>query len=104
MVKHTPGPWRVAVEGERMAFAQCHITGANGRPVASTIYPLACPDWREEDTVNAHLIAAAPELLAALEGLVANARAKAFGLADEWGVVLKNAEAAITKATNPQAR
>ena len=52
--KHTPGPW--ASVGERNCFIRDKYNG----PVA-TIQP------RAETEANAHLIAAAPELLAALQ-------------------------------------
>ena len=55
-VQHTPIPWRTAQLGERIAFPDVHITGANGRPVASTMYPIAKSDWRAEDEANARFI------------------------------------------------
>ena len=67
--QHTPLPWRTARAGERIGFADAHITGANRRPVATTLYPLAKSDWRAEDEANARFIVQAcnahDELLAA---------------------------------------
>ena len=69
--QRTPGPWSVAKEGERLAFPECCITATNGRPIASTIYPLALPTWRSEDVLNAEFIVRAcnnhEALLAALK-------------------------------------
>ena len=59
----TPGPWRIALPGERLAFPACSVTAASGRPIATTIYAPAPAEWRAEDEAIARLIAAAPELL-----------------------------------------
>ena len=66
-VKHTRGPWHIGLkksiyadrDGTQIAF--CDI-GTN---------------FDDENLANARLIAAAPELLAALESLLENCRAKA---------------------------
>lgn len=72
--EYTPGPWhRDADSG-----LNCDVRAANGRKVALT-WGLSTtkaaqynrPAYRQECDANAHLIAAAPELLAALEGLLA---------------------------------
>ena len=72
--KHTPLPWGLSEPGERIAFALCHISGANHRPVATTVYPLAPPDWYQEDVANARFIVQAcnahEDLLAALKVMV----------------------------------
>ena len=74
MTEYTPLPWRTAQFAERMAFDTSHITGANGRPVATTIYPLGRSDWLAEDEANARFIVLAVNsfnaLLAALELLL----------------------------------
>jgi len=56
MSKHTPGPWRIDIEETWPADAPCFITAYSGGP-------LCMVDNRED----ARLIAAAPELLEALE-------------------------------------
>ena len=69
--KHTPGPWHMgAGNGEGSIFAD------NGRTRleigGTTLYPIAQigRGWNEaEDEANARLIAAAPEMLAALQSL-----------------------------------
>ena len=60
-MNHTPGPWHYDPDGEVWA------TRVNGQDVT------ICPEWlwarsvRDEGMANARLIAAAPELLEALE-------------------------------------
>ena len=67
--QHTPLPWRFATKEEQMGYIGCHIMGANGRPVASTVDPLSLPGDLLEDKANALLILQAvnthEELLAA---------------------------------------
>ena len=86
-VKHTPTPWRTAQLGERIAFPNVHITGANGRPVASTMYPMAKSDWKAEDEANACFIILAvnahANLLEALERIELLIRLAEFP-SDEW--------------------
>lgn len=66
--KHTEGPWAIYRAYDENGFETgkpMGIEGPNGEPVVSTdggYYPL--PE------ANARLIAAAPELLEALEGLI----------------------------------
>jgi hypothetical protein len=93
MTKHTPGPWEV-------------ITSQHTLP---QVYSAWRDDSREciTDRVfngNANLIAAAPELLAALSGLMAQAVKDAEHYAPEgnepiWAFIA-DASDAITKATN----
>lgn len=66
-VAHTPGPWRWFA-GARADTTKPHmkyLVGANEQGFGHTV-GLQEP----EDTANAHLIAAAPELLAACKALV----------------------------------
>lgn len=58
--KHTPGPWKLKNEGT--------IVDADGGLIATTGYRVTAID--DQDAPNARLIAAAPDLLAALEGLI----------------------------------
>jgi hypothetical protein len=68
-LKHTPGPWiadrydvrQSGSTGSRMVAAICY-TGPHHTPASE--YPKSC---RLQDEANARLIAAAPELLEALE-------------------------------------
>jgi hypothetical protein len=76
--RHTPGPWRVEATAYRN---QPHVVNEHGAFVADT------------DAHNARLIAAAPELLAALQDCVAVPNKNR---PDE---VWQRARAAIAKAT-----
>ena len=72
--QHTPGPWRVSV-GDL-------VVGANGRRVADcehTPYLERPAASIPEDEANARLIAAAPELLEALECVLRDADRVAAG-------------------------
>ncbi len=62
MKEHTPGPWTLAE-----ANSTIPIKGANGRTVASVKYG-------ETDLPDALLIAAAPDMLAALQAALSWAR------------------------------
>lgn len=86
--KHTPGPWVLFGDGE---LRQLIIMPA-GRPgeIAAVQFPTDTSRDAEYDA-NAHLIAAAPELLAALKAVVAVADRRT----DEFDA----ARAAIAKAT-----
>ena len=84
MSSHTPGPWHVDIEENWPADAPCFITAGSGGP-------LCIVDNRED----AHLIAAAPEMLDAL--------CKIYSLScgeddDEDTEVMLVARAAIAKA------
>ena len=61
MTKHTPGPWHIGMKPGPIIY------GPLGEQVA---VPTALFLGAEEARVNARLIAAAPELLEALKGLV----------------------------------
>lgn len=60
-MKHTPGPWHVMKGWDERSWM---VDSANGTPIA------AVSDTRLNARENARLIAAAPELLAALKGLI----------------------------------
>ena len=80
--KHTPGPWQVG-------HVDTQSVRADGLLVATT----ACQ--RKEWQANTRLIAAAPELLAALEGLLSCCQS------GEWADIVaahEKALAAIKKA------
>lgn len=69
--KHTPGPWRHHLgRGSNPRF---HIQNQGGYQIASTVTLVMHRLAVEENTqreANARLIAAAPELLEALQGMV----------------------------------
>ena len=100
--KHTPGPWL----RDDCSGLDCDVRAASGRKVA-LCWGLASnnatnyrADYRAECDANAHLIAAAPELLEALQRLLSEndnmtQRINLLGAMDQ-------ARAAIAKATRDQ--
>lgn len=61
--KHTPGPWRVGAHGPN----GCYTVGTErGLMVAMVAHSVNHPDQKEQAIADAHLIAAAPKLRAAL--------------------------------------
>ena len=98
--KHTPGPWL----RDDCSGLDCDVRAASGRKVA-LCWGLASnnatnyrADYRAECDANAHLIAAAPELLAALKDCVAVMTCELAGLSVIQPEI-KQARAAIAKAT-----
>lgn len=94
MSAHTPGPWEWVKGNEvRRGLSMKFLKGADNQGFAHTVglgEPL--------DTANARLIAAAPDLLAALKAVcAADDRKSLVALVD----VLPAARAAITKAEGP---
>lgn len=97
--KHTPGPWKLdgaVVEakwenGESVMICQAGGTRWGGCSSATEYNKR----MREENTVNAALIAAAPELLAALEFCADALNTEAGGL---YKAHIEQARAAIAKA------
>lgn len=95
--KHTAGPWRVFTSTS--GFRLIGIGELNGTGVADCGFGV----WRggsEEAMANARLIAAAPDLLEALEALRLQAlQSDVNNPANEWGrEALAMAHAAINKA------
>ena len=84
--KHTPGPWFAKRTGG-VGYFEWYV-GRDGEnyPIAEDI---ADPMTRDQSEANAHLIAAAPDLLEALKA------ATSFPLSDSW---VPAALAAIAKA------
>jgi len=109
--KHTPGPWRI---GEKLSSAEMQsLLDGNGHFVeidAPTHGALAFVVWRMEDDdtspkqeASAHLIAAAPDLFAALVDCVMVMERELAGLR----VIqpeLRAARAAIAKAIGEAAQ
>ncbi|AYJ87634.1 hypothetical protein D3Y57_19045 [Sphingomonas paeninsulae] len=91
--QHTPGPWRVDDYHDGFEIvgnvARATRFGKKGEWTVASI-EMDMPDGAE--TANAHLIAAAPDLLAALEALVSSFETHRPKLL--WD----NARAAIAKA------
>ena len=92
--RHTPGPWRSGHYGE---YGFRIDTGPDTNYVAHVSPRLDDP----ETEANARLIAAAPDLLEALEFYAAHQNHVDYSVTDDVGVI---ARAAIAKATEaPQA-
>jgi hypothetical protein len=103
MTQHTPGPWKVSGS----------LITTNLRPLALVLstytppkkgrtprdYDAFAPEANTADA-NARLIAAAPELLEALQGLLTNAPAPK-GISNDYSYILyrEAAKTAIAKAT-----
>jgi hypothetical protein len=89
--KHTPGPWRVGY-----GFAETGVFSADGETLVANTHGSARNFSREEQIAeqdaNACLIAAAPDMLAALEAALSTGVLEHGGIAD---IV----RAAIAKAT-----
>ena len=70
---HTPGEWH-ALYYPRESFPSWHVTTTPSPPPRADLPTdvIARVQWRRDgqDKANAHLIAAAPEMLAALEAVV----------------------------------
>lgn len=67
MSKHTPGPWEIE---EHYHFSYRWVSGPKHSQLAQVVWCMEGDDRSPECEANAHLIAAAPELLEALENLL----------------------------------
>ena len=65
MAEHTPGPWRIS--NNESVRQPSLILGSTGAIVATTRWDMEIMEDGDEETANANLIAAAPEMLAALK-------------------------------------
>lgn len=93
--KHTPGPWMVWDVDQSIGT----VTTADGEvniAQAMMVKPAGSKEGNQERKANTRLIAAAPELLAALIAL----RDAEWGDASEILARRKAADAAIAKATS----
>ena len=103
--QHTATPWHIgAGNGEGAIFAESGRMRLESG--GTTLYPICTMvrGWDEaEDHANARLIAAAPELLAALRGLLVHFEGPQCLASDHPGsfymAELTRAQAAIAKAT-----
>jgi len=68
--KHTPGPWGIEQTIHRNWIGQVRIDGKVGEIVAITDRIGLKEHIKERNDANAKLIAAAPEMLKALEGVL----------------------------------
>lgn len=101
MSNHTPGPWKVFDGHGSNRFAPAIVDGIpdiDGKCVANCICHVATTN--DDVAANARLIAAAPELLAALESLVDSVQRVDPGV---YGDDVASARKAIRKARGDSA-
>ena len=96
--KHTPGPW--AYHNTPTPFI---YVNAGGLPICQIYTSTAHGQSMGEQFANARLIAAAPELLEALQKMLPELRGLSI-VSDTAAEMLREAEAAIAKATGEQTR
>lgn len=92
MTKHTPGPWRIAQQSSPFPW----VIESELREDEIAHAPINSGNTHAEDQANARLIAAAPDLLEALEAVVASASPHPVehpAMTKAWGI----ARAAIAK-------
>jgi hypothetical protein len=101
MLNHSITPWKTAIAFDR-AYIR-NIKDAQGEIIAQI------PDWEDglaETTANARLMAAAPDLLAALRDLLSRAESELDQTATHAGLAncdaIARCRAAIAKATGDQ--
>ena len=91
MSEHTPGPWKIE---RHYSPGYKNISAEKHTALAQVVWCMEDEDRSPECEANAHLIAAAPELLEALEALVLD-ESKEYIPTRLWSA----ARAAIEKAT-----
>ena len=98
--QHTPGPWQVAVDiFDNDGMPETAIQAMNGGATVAVAldFGLNNPDMRQ---ANARLIAAAPDLLEALQELVSIVAIHQFSTNNKFAwAEMECARAAIAKAT-----
>lgn len=100
--KGTPGPWVACESRDDRCFYIAQKDGAPFTPDYSDVCGLTCNTWSGErhtvQAANAHLIAAAPELLEALDDLLRDSIEPLDS--DTTSHFREKARAAIAKALN----
>ena len=99
MSKHTPGPWKVGMAFDN--YGETEIAIEHMTPAGNLVVAVALGGLQGQDA-NARLIAAAPDLLAALQAIV-----KSLVDQDDEGMIehaqqMIDARAAIAKSTGGQ--
>ena len=98
MMMHTPGPWTVDPKTFAVYAPDRHGHAAAVRVAQRGLAPLPAA----EIAANAALMAAAPDLLAALQALVGEADLGEIDQDDGTRALLAQARAAIARATGRQ--
>lgn len=96
MGKHTPGPWKIVKDEELPGAYRIDGFYSQIEEAYESNDPQSVIAMNEEDNANAALIAAAPEMFAALKH--AEAAFDARGFSAGLGSVLGTVKAAIAKA------
>ena len=91
----TPGPWRVSEKRGDLIDIR-HNNNGIGAISINIAHVVARQSWLKEAEANAKLIAAAPELLEALQKMVSKAYKQNWN--DAYPEELQSAQAAINKA------
>ena len=91
MSKHTPGPWE-AVNGPEDTY---YVEECGQRGIVAEVLHICTDEWTD---ANASLIAAAPDLLAALRDLVDDCESANGCMGNEHKIDTDEARAAIAKA------
>ena len=94
----TPGPW--VVVGNLTKYVEARLVGGLIQEVAACGPTMADEGYGQQQEANARLIAAAPDLFAALMSAVSEA--DAWGLSDDECEWIPMARAALAKATGEQ--
>lgn len=69
--EYTPGPWAIIRDGAKLPLIVTELTEQYG--IIAQVRKDSLENGYDEANANAHLIAAAPDMLEALKGLLANA-------------------------------
>ena len=91
----TPGPWRVSEKRGDLIDIR-HNDNGIGAISLNLAHVVARQSWLKEAEANARLIAAAPELLEALQKMVSKAYKQNWN--DAYPEELQSAQSAINKA------
>ena len=107
MTKHTPGPWHIntagsASRGKPFKITEIYVYAPDTQDDTAICADVIDPVTQEPSEANARLIAAAPDLLEALQTIV-----KSLSDQDDEGMIehaepMIRARAAIQKATKEQ--
>lgn len=99
MSAHTPGPWKM-IKGADDDETRCAVVQDNGDKewLIATVENGAPGDCLATESANAHLIAAAPDLLAALKELAAYLQIEEIWTIEAEVAMVDRAEAALAKA------
>lgn len=96
--KGTPGPWRVSEKCGDMIDIR-HENNEPGAMILNIAKVTARQSWVSESESNAKLIAAAPELLEALQGLLLSIKDVCEGDVIEWKTIVEFEDKSV-KAIN----